>query len=109
VAKYQRLTWKGNVKMEDGTIVGLGDPRIYTDQFLYKGDFVKLKSVSLGYSIPRLSEERRFFQNMRFYATFENLYTITQYPGWDPEGQSTVYQWDLPQLFSATLGVSIKF
>ncbi|WP_192579260.1 TonB-dependent receptor [Dyadobacter aurulentus] len=109
VAKYQRLTWKGNVKMEDGSILGLGDPRIYTDQFLYKGDFVKLKSVSLGYSVPRRSEERKLFQNLRIYATLENLYTISQYPGWDPEGQSTVYQWDLPQLFSATVGASIKF
>lgn len=108
LAKYQRLTWKGNVKMEDGSIVGLGDPRIYTDQFLYKGDFVKIKSISLGYSVPR-REQRKLFQNLRIYATLENLYTFTQYPGWDPEGQSTVYQWDLPQLFSATVGASIKF
>lgn len=108
VAKYQRLTWKGNVKMEDGSIVGLGDPRIYTDQFLYKGDFVKIKSVSLGYTVPRKSE-RKLFQNLRIYATLENLYTFTKYPGWDPEGQSTVYQWDLPQLFSGTVGASIKF
>ena len=109
VAKYQRLTWKGNVKMEDGTIVGLGDPRIYTDEFLFKGDFMKLKSVNLGYTLPKFSDKRKFFQNLRLYATLENLYTLTKYKGWDPEGQGLVNQWDLPQLFSASIGASVKF
>ena len=109
VAKYQRLNWKGNLILEDGTTVGLGDSRYDTDQFLFKGDYAKLKSITFGYTVPRSSNVGRLFQNFRMYATFENLYTLTKYPGWDPEGQGSVSQWDLPQLFSATLGVSVKF
>ena len=109
IAKYQRLNWYGNVKLEDGTIVGMGDPRQWTNQFLFKGDFVKLKSINFGYTLPNTSERNKLFKTLRLYATVENIYTLTKYPGWDPEGQGLVYQWDLPQLFSASMGVSIKF
>jgi TonB-linked SusC/RagA family outer membrane protein len=109
VAKYQRLDWLGNIKMQDGTIVGMGDPRVPLDQWLFKGDFVKLKSVSLGYILPASPNVRKIFQNLRLYCTLDNLYTITKYPGWDPEGQSYVSRWDLPQLFSASVGINVNF
>ncbi|MEO9003280.1 MAG: SusC/RagA family TonB-linked outer membrane protein, partial [Ginsengibacter sp.] len=109
IAKYQRLDWLGNIKMGDGTIVGMGDPRVPLDQWLFKGDFVKLKSFSLGYTLPAPSNARKIFQNLRLYCTVDNIYTITKYPGWDPEGQGYVGTWDLPQLFSASVGVNVKF
>ncbi|WP_439581644.1 SusC/RagA family TonB-linked outer membrane protein [Dyadobacter bucti] len=108
-AKYQRLDWLNNIKLEDGTIVGMGDPRVPLDQWMFKGDFVKLKSVNIGYTIPSSPKFRKVFQNMRLYCSLENLYTITKYPGWDPEGQGFVNEWDLPQLFAASVGVNVRF
>ncbi|MCG6190143.1 TonB-dependent receptor [Maribellus maritimus] len=108
-AKYQRVNWQGNVVLNDGSVVGLGDPRTNTDQFLFKGDYLKLKSVTLGYTLPESSKAGRLFKGLRVYTTFENLLTLTKYPGWDPEGLGTVGQWDIPQLFTATFGVSVKF
>jgi len=107
-SKYQRLDWLGNIKMEDGSFVAVGDPRAFTTQFLFKGDYVKLKSVTLGYTLLS-SAQRKFFNTLRVYASVENIYTLTKYPGWDPEGQGLVNQWNLPQLFSASAGVSVKF
>jgi TonB-linked SusC/RagA family outer membrane protein len=109
VAKYQRLDWLNNVRLEDGTIVGMGDPRSALDQWIFKGDYVKLKSVNLGYTIPTSGKVRKIFQNARVYCNVENIYTLTKYPGWDPEGQGFTTRWDLPQLFSATVGVNVKF
>ncbi|HEY3369908.1 MAG TPA: SusC/RagA family TonB-linked outer membrane protein [Prolixibacteraceae bacterium] len=108
-AKYQRLDWLGNIKMEDGTLVGMGDYHSYTNQFLFKGDFVKLKTINFGYTLRTSSTKQKQFNSFRLYAAAENLYTLTKYPGWDPEGQGFVTQWDLPQLFSLSLGVSFKF
>jgi len=109
VAKYQRLDWLGNIKMDDGTVIGLGDNRVWNDQFLFKGDFVKLKSINFGYTLPSSETKKKFFNNIRVYASIENIYTHSEYPGYDPEGQGLISQWDLPQLFSASLGVSVKF
>jgi hypothetical protein len=107
-AKYQRLDWNGNIKMADGTTVAVGNPRSWTSQFLYKGDFMKLKSISLGYTFPKF-HGMNLFQSFRLYASVGNLYTLTKYPGWDPEGAGLVLQYELPQLFSATIGATIKF
>lgn len=108
-AKYQRLDWLNNIKLEDGTIVGMGDPRVPLDQWMFKGDFIKLKSVNLGYTLPASPKLRKVFQNLRLYCSVENLYTITKYPGWDPEGLSYLEEWDLPQLFAASVGVNVRF
>ena len=35
-AKYQRMTWNGNVKLEDGSIVGMGDPVLIRTNFYIK-------------------------------------------------------------------------
>lgn len=109
VAKYQRLDWLNNVRMEDGTIVGMGDPTHALDQWMFKGDFVKLKSVNLGYSLSPSAKLGKVFKGARLYCTLENLYTLTKYPGWDPEGQGYVSVWDIPQLFSATMGINVRF
>lgn len=95
--------------MEDGTIVGMGDATHSLDQWVFKGDFVKLKSVNLGYTLSPSGKVSNAFKSVRFYCTLENLYTVTKYPGWDPEGQGYVSVWDIPQLFSATVGVNVRF
>ena len=110
-AKYMRILWGSNQYPDPitGKSVSFGDPRAYTTQFLYKGDYIKLKSVTMGYTLPMTSATKKMFQELRLYASFENLYTLTRYPGWDPEGQSNVGAWLIPQLFSASFGVSVKF
>jgi hypothetical protein len=108
-AKYQRLDYQGNIKMEDGTTVGMGDPRTNTSHFLYKADYIKLKSINVGFTLPKYAATQKVFQSLRIYASVENIHTFTKYPGWDPEGMSTGDSWNLPQLFSASIGISIKF
>jgi TonB-linked SusC/RagA family outer membrane protein len=109
-AKYMRLLWRGNVyKDENGVVQNFGDARSLSTQYLFKGDFVKLKSVTIGYTLPMTSKTKNVIQELRLYANVENLYTLTKYPGWDPEGQSYMNDWVLPQLFSASFGVSVKF
>ncbi len=109
-AKYMRLLWRGNVyKDENGVIQGFGDPRTYSSEYLFKGDYIKLKSVTLGYTLPATTKIQNLLQQLRVFASFENLYTLTKYPGWDPEGQGRIEYWDIPQLFSASIGVSVKF
>jgi TonB-linked SusC/RagA family outer membrane protein len=111
-AKYTRLLWRGNVyKDANGVVQNFGDARSNTSQYLYNGDFIKLKSITLGYTLPMTAGIKKVIQELRIYSNFENLYTLTKYPGWDPEGQGyvNVSGWVVPQLFSASFGVSVKF
>ena len=49
------------------------------------GSFLKLKSVSLGYTLPNTLLKKVHIQNLRVYVTGYNLFTLTNYSGFDPE------------------------
>lgn len=56
---------------------------LYTNYFIEKGDFFRLQSLSLGYTLP--GTRKIGFSKIRFYVTAENLFCITGYKGVDPE------------------------
>ncbi|WP_242093853.1 SusC/RagA family TonB-linked outer membrane protein [Aestuariivivens sediminicola] len=62
-------------------IIDANSPRIISsDRNVFDGSFIRLKNVNLGYTFN--------FKNrisLRVYATAQNLVTITDYPGYDPE------------------------
>ena len=49
------------------------------------GSFLRINNITLGYSIPRKLLSRIKVNNFRIYATVNNLYTLTNYSGYDPE------------------------
>jgi TonB-linked SusC/RagA family outer membrane protein len=49
------------------------------------GSFLKLKNVSLGYTLPSSVLNRFSISRLRVYVSAQNLFTITQYTGLDPE------------------------
>ncbi len=50
-----------------------------------KGDFIRLRNVSLGYSLPRAIVDRLKMTNLRIYGQIQNAFVITDYTGIDPE------------------------
>ena len=52
---------------------------------LQKGDYIKLKNLTIGYTLPAVLSKKVYAQNIRFFASGENLFTITGYEGMDPE------------------------
>ncbi|MFZ4862095.1 SusC/RagA family TonB-linked outer membrane protein [Sphingobacterium sp. Mn56C] len=64
----------------------VGDPSkdgpVFSDQWIEKGNFLRLQSLTLGYNIP---VSNNWFKRIRVYATGENLFVITKYSGIDPE------------------------
>ncbi len=64
---------------------GSGLPMDYN---LFKGDFVKLKNLSFGYSLPSTVLTKLKIPNARFYVSGQNLAIFSKYPGPDPEVSS---------------------
>jgi hypothetical protein len=108
-AKYPRLDWYGNINLPDGTTYSSFDSRTALDTWAYKGDFIRLKTVRIGYKFSESVCNRLKLQSIRVFGSVDNLFTITKYPGWDPEGVGFVTSYNLPQLLSASVGVSLKF
>lgn len=54
----------------------------------FKGDFVKVKNVTLAYNIPAKLANKAKIASARIYVAGQNLAIITDYPGPDPEVSS---------------------
>lgn len=73
---------------------------------LEKGDFIKLRNLTLGYTLPKEISKKFYVERLRVYATGENLFAITGFSGQDPEmrinvGYSTMRQY--------AFGVNVTF
>jgi len=84
---------------------------------VFKGDFVKLRSLTLGYNLPKNLLDKGKIGSARLYVSGNNLAIITNYPGPDPEvssnGNGTTNQGvDRNQVANArviTVGLNIGF
>lgn len=56
-----------------------------SDRYIKDGSYLRLKNVSLGYTIPKNWCTKLHLSNMRLYVTGRNLLTFTKYPFYDPE------------------------
>jgi TonB-linked SusC/RagA family outer membrane protein len=56
-----------------------------SDRFLESGDFIRLRQLQFGYTIPNKMLGGAKIDKLRFYVSVENLFTITKYTGIDPE------------------------
>jgi len=56
-----------------------------TDYWIENGDYLRLKQITLGYTIPKYTTNKLGLNTLRFYLTAQNPITITNYEGFDPE------------------------
>ena len=58
---------------------------ITESRYLEDGSYLRLKTLTLGYTLPQSLTRKVAIQNCRIYITGSNLFTITGYDGLDPE------------------------
>ncbi|WP_052272834.1 SusC/RagA family TonB-linked outer membrane protein [Flavihumibacter solisilvae] len=56
-----------------------------SDRFVEDGSYLKIKNITLGYSLPLALISRLKMQTARIYISGQNLFTFTNYTGFDPE------------------------
>ncbi len=54
-------------------------------RFVEDGSFLRLKNITLGYSLPKEFLQRYYIDKLRFYVSAQNLLCLTKYSGYDPE------------------------
>lgn len=89
----------------------------YTSRAMEDGSYTRLKTITLGYTIPASVTNRIGINSVRFYVMGTNLLTITNYSGLDPEinaggGKGTVggvEMFTVPQPKSVQAGLSVTF
>jgi len=85
-----------------------------SDLYVKNGAYLRLKTIQLGYTIPKKIVQKARFQKVRFYVAGENLLTFTGYDGFDPEigtgGTSLgIDMGAYPQSRTISVGANITF
>jgi TonB-linked SusC/RagA family outer membrane protein len=57
----------------------------FSDLYIQDSDFFRIKDVTFGVDLTKLSSNLDFFSKFRIYVAVNNLYTFTKYQGMDPE------------------------
>ncbi len=107
----QRWTGEGT----SNTVPTLGDSKnwVCSDMYIQDGSYLRLKNITLGYTLPRYLTNRIGVSRLRIYGRAENLFTWTKYWGFDPEigSGSTSMGVDYgvyPQARTFTIGVNVS-
>ena len=87
-----------------------------SDWYVENGSYVRLKNLTIGYTLPSEWTKKITINNLRFFVAAQNLFTITGYSGLDPEigeiNNSPLYKGcDMgfyPQPRTFMLGLSLK-
>ena len=84
-----------------------------TDKVVFDGSYIRLRDISFGYNIPQKWVKAIQMNNIRVYTQASNLFTLTSYPGADPEvggGRSAGYAYlGYPNNRTITFGIDLKF
>lgn len=77
-----------------------------SDAFVHNASYLRMKNVQLGYSLPQALSRKFFAEGLKVYVSVDNLFTITDFPGLDPEVAANV---GYPSLRQYSFGVNLSF
>lgn len=85
-----------------------------SDLFVHDGSFLRLRSIQVGYTLPKELTSKLFMNRLRVYLGAENLFTLTRYHGFDPEISSGgtslgIDKGVYPQPRTFTIGANVTF
>lgn len=80
-----------------------------SDRFIEDGSYLRLKQVTVGYTLPASVIERAGLGSLRLYFSGQNLLTWTKYTGFDPEVIGGVDNSNYPITRNLSLGIDLRF
>lgn len=83
-----------------------GKNNIASDAFVHNAAYFRCKNIQLGYTIPQHITRKFFVENLKVYASIDNLFTLTDFPGLDPEVGANV---GYPAVRQYSVGLNISF
>jgi hypothetical protein len=88
-----------------------------SDRWIEDGSYLRIQNISLAYNLPHKWARKAYIQNAKVYFNVQNVYTFTNYSGYDPEigayNQSALYQnidrgrYPTPRTY--TIGLNLTF
>lgn len=106
VARYPRAAPFGRYDLIPGD--GASSPDIISTNWLYKNNYIRLKTVRIGYSFPGSLPDKIGLSGARVYASASNLLQWTPYLGIDPEVGGTFEASSYPAEQQVNIGLELN-
>jgi TonB-dependent starch-binding outer membrane protein SusC len=68
-----------------------------SSRYIYDGSYLRLRTLSIGYNLPKSVISKMRLEKLRVYLSGQNLATFTKYKGWDPEVNSDSFTTNFAQ------------
>jgi TonB-linked SusC/RagA family outer membrane protein len=104
---------------KNGTVPRAGandmDKYACSSAMVYDGSFFKIKQIQLGYTLPKSLINKVFLNHARIYASLDDFFTFSKYPGFDPEAATNatsgmgIDKGGYPTSKKVVLGLNIEF
>ena len=105
--------WNGEGTSNDMPRAVFNDPNKNTrasDRYIEDGSYLRIKNVTLGYTFPESVLEKINLHSLRVYASAVNLYTFSNYKGFDPEvGVNGIDNNVYPVNMTFSVGANVSF
>ena len=104
------VDWQA-LENRQGTIpnpTGASSNKYNNDRLIEDGAYLRLKTLQLGYSLPTQLVKKAGLEKVRFYVNCTNLFTVTDYTGYDPEVGGGVDYGNYPQSCTVTFGLNMS-
>ena len=91
ITTYWKDSWREdrtNAKYPDMKKVSADWKFFSSDAAIFSGSYFKFKQIQLGYTLPKLITSKIGLSDLRVYCSLDDFFTITNYPGADPETAS---------------------
>jgi len=75
--------------------------------WMRNGAFLRLKTVEVGYNLPKGFAERVHLRNIRIYGSGNNLFQLRSFKLWDPEQAGNAFNYPIQRVFN--LGLNLEF
>ncbi|RED43314.1 TonB-linked SusC/RagA family outer membrane protein [Winogradskyella eximia] len=91
-------------------IAGFGNNREFSSADIEDASYMRLTNVTIGYTVdPEVLENINLFSGIRVYVQGQNLYTWTNFGGFDPEDDNNIAGYEYPTPRTITFGVDLNF
>lgn len=74
-----------NLNSDIPSVASYASDNVFSTRIIEDGSFLRLKTLSIGYSFNKAICTRLKINKLRIYVSGQNLYTFTKYTGYDPE------------------------
>jgi hypothetical protein len=84
--------------------------RQFSSKDIQDASYLRLRNVQIGYTVPAAKlKSTKVLRGLRVYVQAQNLYTFTNWTGFDPEDSNNIatYEYPLPRTF--TFGFNLDF